>query len=436
MFGEKNIIEQSGDNNVALQNSNVYITVSIFDEIETLSKQGRYNEVADLLSRVKNFVGTQHPLYPHYRYKPVNFGNTTILEHEPLSAEAQQKYPLSYRGKFTIPKEKIEGFKNIHELIEEAYFKQEDIEINMDSLTTWLGDYMVDTPNLDELFKDGKWVITPRPLPEPLKLKLYIKDEQDISIVDYLEMSISGGKANQYVIIDNSKQESAKMLVSLRIPLNSKVQETKINIKIKHEYQSNVEANRSLLSFFKLVKDGNKTIVLKNLQENKDFMVASKFKFDGNIQNLDKDYSFVEKLFRLENHYKVIFSIPEKMEKSDWESIEILEQSMQGKPLKRTLKNFIAEFNDKKTIENLIDLFKDQKEYRIRIETTGPEARIELFGAVIPIEKVQTVFNSLKIEDIERLKGKMKFMDEGENIKIIFVPGEDPEYNEYFFFKD
>ena len=70
------------------------------------------------------------------------------------------------------------------------------------------------------------------------------------------------------------------------------------------------------------------------------------------------------------------------------------------------------------------------------IQQSGPKARMELFNTTIPIEKVQTIYNSLKIDDLDRLKRKMEYMDEGESIKIKFIPGEDPEYNEYYYFKN
>jgi len=200
---ENSTIRQKGETNLAIQNSEVYITVSIFDEINRLASEGKIYQVADKIKQVLDFVGTKHPLFPHYRYKPVKFGETTVLEHEPISKEAHEKYPLSYRGQFNIPKNQDGEGKDIHQLIEEAYYKQQELEINMQSFTTWLGDQLVETPNLDEAFKNGKWVIVPKELPEPMKLKLYLKGEQDVTIIDYLELGISGKEENKFILLDN-----------------------------------------------------------------------------------------------------------------------------------------------------------------------------------------------------------------------------------------
>lgn len=442
MVDKKNTIKQSGEGNVAIQNSEIFVTVSIYDEIEKLKRQGKYNEVADRIKYLLDFVGTMHPLYPHYRFKPVQFGETTVLEHEPLTPEAVQKYPLSYRGNFNIPSEQMKGYKDINKLIEDAFYKQEEVEINMLSLTTWLGNHPVETPNLDESLKEGKWVILPNPLPEPLKLKLYLKGESDVTIADYLEMSISGREANEFVFIDNSKQENSKLLISIKLPIKNETgkeygqsSSAKINVKIKHEFQSNVEANRDLLQFLILATEGNHTLIFKNLQENKDFIVAPKFSFDGPMENLEKDYIFIERLYKIENHYNVTFNIPEKMDRDDWEVIEILEHGIENKPINKKLENMTVDITVKETVKNIIEIFEDDEVKKIMIERSGPEARLEFFDVKIPIEKVQTIYNSLKVDDINRLKKKFELMDEGETLRITLIPGEDNEYNEYYYFK-
>lgn len=438
MLNKNNTIEQKGEGNFAIQNSQLHITISIYDEIKRLAREGKRNEVVSLLKEVHDLVGTTHPLYPHYRYKPVQFGDTTVLEHEPLTKEAEEKYPLHYRGQFSFPKDKMQQYENIQEMVQDAFFKQEEIVINMSSFTTWLGDHMVDTPNLDESMKDGKWVIVPKPLPEPLKLKFYIKGNPDISILDYLELSVSGKEGSRFILADNSRQENTPLLISLKLPISDAAEnEAKINVKLKLGQESNVKANLTLLRFLTSVTgSGKATIAFKNLTEDKDFIVASSFSFDGNTKDLDKDYQFIKRLSKLESHFNLTFTVPEEMDKSDWEAIEILEHMKKNKPIKRNLQKLTANLDDKETIQNLVDLFeKDENVKKLMIEQSGSEARIELFDEVIPLEKLQTIYNSLKIDDLDRVKKKIAYMDEGESIKITFLPGDDPEFNEYYFAK-
>ncbi|SCC33156.1 Uncharacterized protein BCZB5J_02619 [Bacillus cereus] len=443
MFDKRDTIDQSGNNNLAIQNSEVNIVVSIFDQLEAFAGRGMFDEVANLMESICKFIGTKHPLYPHYKYKPVQFGDKFILEHEPLSVEAKEKYPLTHRGKFTISQDQLDGYNNIHELLEDAFFKQEEIEINMSAFTTWLGDHLVETPNLGTSFTNGKWVIAPEPLPEPLKLKLYFKGDTDINIIDYLEMGVSGKEGNEFILIDNSKQKNAKLLVSLLLPINIKSEEqytiitnAKINLKIKEEFQNNVAAMRSLFYFFKLVADKSKSIALKNLSENTDFLVISDFSLNDDIVDFEKDYQLADRLYKIEQYYNITFTVPEVIDVHEWEAIEILELNMENKPLIRKLNTLTMNLDDKKSIVNILNLFESEKTVKkLKLIQTGPNARIELFNSVIPIEKIEIVYNSLRIDDIKRLRGKLEYMDEGETIKVSFIPGDDPEFKEFYYFK-
>ncbi|WP_053365448.1 hypothetical protein [Bacillus sp. FJAT-27245] len=437
MFGDKTTLKQSGNNNLAIQNSEVTVIVSIFDEINRLSKAGKWDEVIQLMNEAKDLIGTKHPLYPHYRYKPVQFGNTTVLAHEPLTTDAVEKYPLSYRGNFTLSKEKMKAYKNFSELIEDAYFNQQEIEINMTSITAWIGDQPVDTPNLNETLTEGKWVIPPRPLPKPILLKFYIKGQPETTILDYLEMSISGSE-NYFVFIDNSRQSSSKLLVSLKLPIKdkSKSNTAKINVKIREEFRNNVDSNRILLRFLKLATGEHQAFAFKNLESNEDFLVAPNFSFEGNTENLEKDLRFIERLYALEKHFNLTFVIPDSVSKEEWETIDILEHVMKKKPIVNSLRNLTAEIRDKQTIINIIDTFESRNnEIGALFEQSGLEARFELFGEAIPIEKIQSEYRSLKINGLERLKQKVELMDEGEIIKITFLPGKDSSYQETYVLK-
>ncbi|RIW34038.1 hypothetical protein D3H55_10605 [Bacillus salacetis] len=440
---EKSLIKQRGQTNLAVQNSDIHITVSIYDEIERLANEGRHNEVADRIKKLLDFVGTKHPLFPHYRYKPARVGNTTVLEHEALTKEAYEKYPLSYSGRFKLANHEKQKHIDIRDVIEEAYYKQEEIEINMQSFSTWLGDQMVETPNLDQSFENGKWVIVPKALPEPMKMKFYFKGESDTSIVDYLEMGVSGKEDGKFILIDNSSQNNSKLLITLKLPLYwdtdkeyGKSTEAKINVKIKPDFRSNVEANRLLLKFLMQVSNDKGIIAFKNLEADKDIIIAPNFSFEGDFENLEKDHMFIERLYKIEKYYNLQFSIPEELDESDWEWIEILENAIENKPVKKKLKMLSMELNDKEAIQNIIEHFDSNEDVKkLMFEQSGSEARLELFNEIIPIEKVQSIYNSLRLDALEKIKGKLKYMDQGDTIKVNFVPGDDPVFSEYYFFE-
>ncbi|MFF2588844.1 abortive infection system toxin AbiGii family protein [Peribacillus butanolivorans] len=444
MFKKGDSINQEGNENVAFLNSKVTYVVSAFDEIAKLGSRGDYEGAFKLISQMTNLANIQHPYYPHYTYKAVNFGDKTFVEHEPRSREDAQLFPLSYRGRFKIPKGNMEGFTNIDDLIHDAYIKQKEIEIDMVSLYSLIKGEKVPTPFLDDVIKDSKWVIKPEPLPDSLKLKLSaITGNQEFSIIDYLEMSVSDfNKEENFITINNSRQQYSKLLVSLMIPLmdiekdNAKLSNAKINIRIKDKYQGSIEANKNFLNFMMLSEKNDITITFKNLVNQKNFLIAHDFNFDdGDFTNLESDYEFLERLARIESHFDIIFTIPEKITEEDWESVQILESVISQEPIKHKVKKLTLNLSDKQGIKNIIENFDQNgnKGKSLRVETSVEDPRIELFDASVPLEKLQTVYSSLMVENINKLKRKCEDMEEGEVIKVNLVPGTSNEVEQHYF---
>lgn len=446
MFKKNDSIKQEGNENLAIQNSEVTIVVSAFDEIAKLGKIGDYEGVFRLLSQLKDLASIQHPYYPHYTYKPINFGDKIFVEHEPRSKQDAQLFPLSYRGRFNISKENMDGFTNIDELLHDAFIKQKEIEIDMVSLYSLINGVKVPTPLLDDTIKGSKWVMKPAPLPDSLKLKFSaISEEEESSIIDYLEMSISGfNKEENIITLNNNRQQNCKLLVSLIIPLNDEDSEkdnallsnVKLNIRIKDQYQGNVEANKIFLNFMMLSKKSDVTLTFKNLISQTNFMTAQDFKFEEtNLTNLVSDYEFLERLARIETHFDINFTIPEIITEEDLEDLRSLESMISKEPIRQKVKWLSLKMSDKKGVENIIDIF-DQNENigkSLMLETSGENPRIEIFNATVPIKKVQTIYSSLKVEDINKLKRKYEDMEEGEVIKVKFVPDSSNEMENRFF---
>lgn len=270
MVEKKNRLKQEGDHNVAIQDSEVTVTISIFDEIARFAKQRDFDSVIELMKQVDDFVGTKHPYYPHYKYTPKKFGESYILDHEPLSEKAKEEYPLTYRGRFRLADSNVAGNKSIYDIMDEAYYKQEKVEIDMISLKAWIGDKEVYTPQLEESLDHGTWVMIPQPLPNPLQLKVYIKGDTDIPLIDYVEMNISDmDKEENTIEISNSKQSNAMLLVTMKMPFDDnrepKIEpDVNINIKIRNDYADNVEANRDFLKLIRHTKDAGITFACKN----------------------------------------------------------------------------------------------------------------------------------------------------------------------------
>lgn len=173
MFNKRDALHQEGNDNFAIQNSDVSITVSANDVVAQYAAEGRYDEAIHLIQKLRDQQDAIHPFWPHYRFKTIQIGSSYYVEHEPRSLEDAERFPLSYRGQFKFPEEDLSKYNDIDELLHEAFLNQREIKIDVVALQALIDKVDVPTPFLEENTKDGEWVIKPQPLPESIKVKSF-----------------------------------------------------------------------------------------------------------------------------------------------------------------------------------------------------------------------------------------------------------------------
>lgn len=449
MFNKRDALHQEGNDNFAIQNSDVSITVSANDVVAQYAAEGRYDEAIQLIQKLRDQQDAIHPFWPHYRFKTIQIGSSYYVEHEPRSLEDAERFPLSYRGQFKFPEEDLSKYNDIDELLHEAFLNQREIKIDVVALQALIDNVDVPTPFLEENTKDGEWIIKPQPLPESIKVKIFLSSEdlQEIPLIDYAELSIGHfDHEKKIIVIDNRRQEHSKLLFSLTLDLNAietsnqenaVAQNAKFDFTIKEEFKDNIEANLMFLNLLKKTSEHTQyTLTFKNLVNSSNFMSSKGFKSNSSVsENLERDIKFVKRLYKIEQHFNVIFSLPEKLTSDDYEGIQSLESIINKVPLKKKFIDLTFDVSSKETLENFIGNLQtaNDEPQKIKVEYTGEEGRIELFGATIPLKKIERTFFSAKPENLEKITNKAKYMDEGEIIKMKFIPSEDPTMEEQFF---
>lgn len=451
MFSKGDSLEQKGNNNLALQNSEVTIIHSPGEMLTRLVGLGNYEEAAIMLKGLMEQYGNAHPYYPYYTYKLEQTGNKMFVTHEPRSTEDARKFPLKYQGEFKVLNERLENFKSINDLINDAFMNQREIEIDMISLRTLIADEEVQTPFLEDSMKEDKWVIMPKPLPTPLIVKVQLASGKDIiPLVEYVEMSIAyADRQKDAFKIDNSRQKDAKLYIGLTLPLSyiEDLRDEKVlmknvdfNFSINESFLNNIDANIQFLNILKnatINTDYNLEFI--NLKAGHVFMSSHGMlpSTAHSLESFNKDISFLERLLRIEKHFNVSFNLPTTFDDEDFECIEILESIIEDKPIVKKLENVILDVTSKDIMLDLIDIFTKEESRRGKflVEASGAKGRIELFGAKIPLEKIQTIYHSLKAKDLEKMLRKSNDMEEGELIKFVLVPDKSDVMEERYFHK-
>lgn len=445
MLDKRDSIDQDGDNNLAIQNSEITVIISAYDKIAELGAAGDYDGLIKLMKQFQSHADIQHPYYPHYKYKTTHVGNKVLVEHEPISKEAAEKFPLSYRGKFQIVEEDISNLQDFYALLHESFMNQEDIKIDVLSLNASIANNDVPTPYLEENTKDANWRIKPPDLPESLKIKVLLADDsEEIPIIDYAELNMGhGDRRNRIVSVDNHRQKHSKLLYKITFRLddienkdNGKIlaQNVNFDFSIKDEYFSHVDAQYQFLQFIKLsMEHPNHNLVFVNLETSLVFMSTSntKPKLSKEI-DIDQELNFFQLLIELEKFFNIKFDFPRKVSSEDYNSFLILLSIMMDKPFVQSFKEDNFQVNIKKNGEIVLENLQSSNKI-LKLDHPLENEEIQLFGTSIKVERIEYSYLSVKTDNIEKLKQKLEIMDDGEVVNIKIQPKNSDKKEVRFF---
>lgn len=433
MVKNRNSIKQEGNNNIAIQNSEItFVNLSVRDHVKILAQQNQYEGIIHMLEDIKDEFGKIHPFYPNYKYKITKFADSVLVEHIPRSNEIAKSLPLKFQGKFNISGANMKGFSTLKDLLYDAYLKRESIEIEMKSLQAIIGEHEVDTPMINDFISAGKWYIAPTEVPKTYKVK-YFKRKGDMQsvIFEYLEVSMTEDN-DEYIVIDNRWQRNAKIYFGIKI-YNKVGLKTKINIKINKEFIHNIEANLLYLNFVYQTRQVEKEaqFVLKDLENNTNYFVFNSKNFGeivNKIDNLTYKIKTLERLIELENKLKVEFAF-DGLSEMDIENIARLE----------AIYSETKTFSQKLRCSTLSDIkagdlknITKNGQYE-RMEFVEGNGAIVLLGVEIPYKSRRRSFASFKIDKYEQLCNKLDLLDDSDKTSLTLIPkGEYILYQEIY----
>ncbi|MHC8515867.1 hypothetical protein [Sporosarcina sp. ITBMC105] len=429
---EKGINQINGANQVAMINSsnnNVTIINNPVEYMSYLIKNGKLEEVVELLSEVNKKTETLHPMYPHYTYNQVKIGSKIAFKHTPVNEIAAKKYPLKFKGKLSITDPDFNNNETIEEFLTRKHFLQEKVSIDVKYIETWIGEQLIqDSISLEQqAIKDGEWFIIPKELPSPVKAKLVMTEETDIVIIDYLELRVTNiDKSGNKLEISNSFQKNSPIQLVLTIPISSffddnssVVKNSKFNIQIRENFEGKLSAEKIFLEFMKYAGLSSKMKFI-DIEKNKVFFSSENLHLDKpeDFSEVDDRISLLKDLKQIQDELDVEFKLSEIIYEQDFEMIQILKSIIEDKEVITKIENLNAIIDNKEALEKLISDVRG-KPFMI----SGQEEKvIKLFGVSINLN-IQYKFENLVVKDLERVKRKLEILEEGETAKIDFVPG-------------
>lgn len=360
-----------------------------------------------------NCINTQHRLYPDYGY---SLDDKYTLRSVPLTKDATKKYP----PRLNMMVDSIQlGSKNIDIINFDAfeYASRHQLPITFDvlSATKYLGEIIDPLQHEADEIKGAHIIMHPRPFPPAFACSLGI---DGFVYFNYLLMRIKTILDDGSILLTNEEQSPRAYDLSCTLAKPA----GKMAFTMKQNTTSNIDI-LVLKKFFKHISDGGR-LTMKRLLDNQTLVEGqlSPIKYPM----IDKEIALLEKIISIEKHFAINISIPQHITLDEYEAINRLYSLIH--------KGFymcewsLLEITFIITIEfksRVADMTNDK--YKLEYS----EARdIELFGQMIHLN-VTKRFNCVMMENLEKLKQKVKVLDPGDTIKIRLVPGvEDPTFLE------
>lgn len=371
-----------------------------------LAKSGKLDVVQDNLATFMGALNSTHSLKPYYGYE---FVNGTTLRSVPLMPMAAELYPP--RLNISAAKVKLGNTpitKIDKETFRKAYHHQLPISFDVVAAKKFLG--MTEDPAQAEAAEmvGAHAIVTPPEFPPAFPCNVSIGSDV---IIEYLLLRTREILDDGTLIITNDEQKDFNFRV--RVALNPRTNRMDFNITPHNP------TNRQFLKYRQFLQRANsgESLTLKVLSLNQPLILGTvDYK---EFENLDAEIEFLQKIIAIEDYFTSQITIPEEITTKDHSEInqlfDLINDSYQGQWEEMEFTYILTE----ETKGRIAEL----KDTPCALLYTG-ERSFEIFGQVFTLPIVRRIPNA-KVLDLEKTKKKAAILDEGDALKIQYIPGEE-----------
>lgn len=394
----------------AITNDIIHKSYSL-DTVYNMSKNGEINEIQKLINVTTNVMSNNHPLSPYYGYI-IDKNNIKSI---PLNEKATKLYPPSFKCKGFF-KMNGEFLKNMDKnVLNYANRHQKQITGKIIEAKKYLGDYLDPNQSEAQEIVDACFVIKPMEFPPAFPCS--IKFDNTI-LYEYIELRIVEILDDGRCVFSNKEQQNCNLKIEIKVDI--------INTHGKLDFSIHIEKpnNKDFLTFAKMMKKSQEgsDMTIYMLREKENFISGhiSSFEYKTGFESIDKEIDFLQRICEIEDYTKKSIKIPEQILKSDISDVKCISELIRGNEVSckwnEVSINSIVDDNLRKSVKNVNNVYPEL--------TLVSTYTVKIFNLEFELPLVQ-LLKSGKIKDLERLKKKLEYSDNGEDIKIVLVAGDD-----------
>ena len=351
-----------------------------------------------------------HPLAPEYGY---NHSGEHVLS-MPLTAEALLKYPpnIAVDGPVRMGNKLIPELSP--EVLQYAYRHQQPMTISVINAKKFLGSVEDPVQSEAEAIVGTELVIKPPEFPEAVPCSFAAGE---IVFYDYVLLRQQEILDDGSLVFGNKEQNAA---CYFELKTCKQFSET-VHFDFRPVYQNNSLDEALVFEQFTLALWEGQPLRIKNLQSGEILLKGNLIHNENHdITALREEIEFLGKMKTVEDYYHIGFILPHEYSAHEEHVIDFLAQLVSGREITENWKqrSFMGPVSEQFRL-NLKKYGDIEFTGRMRINET-----YQIFGAELNVE-CDCILNDMKYKDYDKLVKIADLLEDGENIKLDFVPGED-----------
>lgn len=390
-------------------------SLSLANNIQCM-KNGSVEQVESILSYHMNALASTHELFPDYIYELR--GKKKQFYSKPLTQEALLKYPpkIMCTGNIQINDKFIHKFDA--NTIDYANRHQLPITLNVIAARKFLGDISDPVQHEAEALIGKSITIKPKPFPPSFPCSISLDGNV---LFDYILFRTEEILDDNTIVFSNYEQTNSPYRIRMTANINT----------LSTTYTINAvdPTNKELLQFLKFMKLASlgATISIKLLSIGEVLAEGKTGNLDykSGFESLDDEVDFLEKVVTIENFINESLNLPSEIMMDDFQTLSYAASLIRGD--KCTGKWSKLDFSLPLT-ESLKQKLIESDNTEFTLSYVG-NITINIYDKIFDISAIRT-FESVKYNNLDRLKQKATVLDIDDEIKISFLPGKNETWHD------
>lgn len=388
------------------------------EQVRCLAQEGKFDVLGDALTDVTDTMSATHILKPYYGFRPQTVNGKQQFVSVPLTEEAHRLYPPHFkcRGRAYIGDREIGSVTPA--IIDYANNHQLPIRLVVEDAYKCLGTYIDPQQCEVEELIGGEYVLPSKPFPEAMAYSIII---DDVTYYNYILLRTIECFEDGTVVFTNKAQD---------IPFQITIRANHMTGKVNFTFAITGRSNLHLLKYSRFLKAvrSNSRLKVHHLERDKNLLEANctADESDEYIERLDSEIAFLENMIAIESYFGFTIDLPEQFTLADVDLVHYVADIIQGKEIRNGWTKYETSLTiESRTKENVTALMDKPSSL-----TYIGSATVNIFGHNLTWPIMRTLL-SVKLENPEKIIKLLEVLDEGDDIKMVFIPGDDTVTGEY-----